>query len=395
MAGFLDRVRVLDLTQGIAGPACTKLLADWGADVVKVEEPVEGDASRHWGPFAGDQEGLERGLNFLYQNGNKRSVTLNIATPGGKRALDELVRWADIVVESYEPKTAEDLGLTYERISTVNPGAIMVSVTSFGHNGPYRDYEATQIVEYALSGVMYHIGTYDREPVIHGTPQGEYMAAINGAIGAMAALLHRDATGEGQHVDISIVECLSMMLSANEFSAYAFAGGVPRRTPRRPVGVNQIVECADGYIVPIAQRDWEMFAAFLEAPALLEDRFLDVTQRFRLGEEVVAIIKEAVANKGRYELFHGAQALELSFGLVQDTADLVACPQLESRNYWAQVQHPEAGELRYPGVPFQPSVSTSTPPAAAPRLGQHNQEVLEGVLGLPLQELERDGAFSR
>lgn len=394
MAGFLDGVHVLDLTQGVAGPACAKLLGDWGAEVIKVEAPGEGDAARHASPFAGDQEGPERSLNYLYQNVGKRSITLNLASAGGRAALEDLVRWADIVVQSHAPSKAEALRIDYPHISAMNPGVVMVAITSFGLEGPYRDFEGTQIVEYALSGIMYHMGAYDREPVMHGPPQGDYMAALNGAIGAMAALLHREATGEGQLVDVAIAESLAFMLSANELTAYTYAGGVPRRTPARPQGVNQIMPCEDGYVVPIVQRDWEMFAAFLEAPELLEERFLDVTQRFRLGEEVVAIVQQAIAHKKRYDLFHGAQALELSFGVVQNVADLVACEQLNSRDYFAEVDHPEAGHLKYPGVGFRPSRNTPSTPRRAPLLGEHNQEVLEGLLGRRLADLDREGAFA-
>lgn len=393
MIGFFDGIRVLDLTQGIAGPACTKMLADWGADVIKVEEPGEGDAARQWGPFADDQEDPDHGLTFLYLNAGKRSVTLNLAAPGAQPALEDLVRWADIVVESYAPATAERLGVTYERMSVVRPDVIMVSISSFGHEGPYRDYESSSLVEYALSGVMYHTGAYDREPLVHGTPQGEYIAGINAANGALAALLEREMSGDGQHVDVAIAECLSMMLTAQELSAYAYAGGVPRRTPASAIGINQIMECADGYVVPIAMRNWEMFAAFLEAPEFLEDRFLDVTERFRRGDEVTAIAERSIADRGRYELFHGAQALGLSFGIVQDTADVAACPQLEARDYWTEIDHPEAGHLRYPGSPFRPSRSLPAAPRPAPALGQHNREVFETLLERRLEDLGKEGAF--
>lgn len=394
MAGFLEGVRVLDLSEGVAGPACAKLLADWGADVVKVERPVEGDRSRAEGPFVGDLQGAERSLNFLYQNANKRSVTLNIAAPASQGVFEELVGWADLLVEGYEPAEAEQLGVTYARLSALNPGLVMVSVTSFGHNGPYRDYHGTTLVESALSGLLHHTGAYDREPVMLGNPQGAYLAAINGGVGAMAALLYRDQTGLGQHVDISVTECLAMVLSATELSAYLYTGGVMRRAPMRSQGVNQITPCADGYIVPIPQRDWEGFAKFLEAPELLDGRFTEPTERLRLGHEIFAIISKAIADKGRYELFHGAQALGFPFGVVQTTAELAECPQLESRDFWTEVDHPVAGHLRYPGVPFRPSRSTPVSPTPAPLLGEHNREIFEGLLGHDLAELEREGALS-
>ncbi len=391
MNGMLDGVRVLDLSRGIAGPACTKFLADWGADVIKVERPGVGDTARAWPPFTGNQPGPDRSLVFLYLNGGKRSVELDLASPAAQEAFAKLVRWADIVVESSPPATAERLGLTYDRLAVINPAIVMLSISSFGQSGPYRDFAATEIVEYALSGLMYHIGLHDREPLVHGNPQAEYFAAMNAANGAVAALLHREFAGEGQHVDVSVTECLSLMLSANELSAYAYAGGIPRRTPSRPVGVNNIMECADGYFVPVAMGDWEMFAAFINAPELFEDRFLGVTQRHRQGQEVEEIVSAHVAQRDRHDLFHGAQALGLPFGIVQTTGELANCPQLESRDYWAQVEHPVAGTLRYPGVPFKPSLSRSSPPAPAPTLGQHNREVLDGMVGYWPADLAGEG----
>src|SRR5713226_7793214 len=203
-AGFLEGVRVLDFSQGIAGPACSKLLAEWGADVIKVERPGLGDAARHWGPFAGDEVGLEQSLLFHYLNGNKHSVTLDLKDRHSDAMLWDLVRWADVIVENFAPATADRLGITYAAMVRVNPAIIMVSITNFGQWGPYRDLEATEIVEYALSGLMYHIGDYGREPIVHGAPQAEYVAALNAANGALAAILVRDATGIGQHVDVSI-----------------------------------------------------------------------------------------------------------------------------------------------------------------------------------------------
>jgi len=393
MTGFLDEVRVLDLTQGSAGPACTKLLADWGADVIKIERPVDGDAARSWPPFVADQPGPDRSLDFLYLNGNKRSITLNLKAPEARSPFEALVRWADIVVESYQPATAEALGLTYERISQVNPSVVMVSISSFGKFGPYRDYQSTSIVEYAISGLMYHIGEYNDEPLVHGVPQGEYIAAINAANGAIAGLLYSEETGEGQHVDVSIMDCLAMTQSVADMSAYSYAGGIVGRTPPHP-GLNHLMACADGYIVPIARQEWEMLAAFLDAPKLLEERFLGDNQRFRLADEVDAILHDRFSRRSRYELFHGAQALGLIFGVVQDIADLDRCPQLAYRDYWIEMDHPEAGHLRYPGAPFRASESIPAAPCNAPTLGQHNEEVLQDLLGFRLDDLALAGALS-
>ena len=379
--GFLDGVRVLDFTEGIAGPWCTRLLAAWGANVVKVERPGVGDAARQWGPFAHDAPGIERSLLFLYLNGNKRSITLDLKEAANQPFVADLVRWADIVVESFAPATAERLGITYAALTDVDPTTVLVSVSSFGHLGPYRDFQATEIVEYALSGLMYHIGDYDREPIMHGASEAEYFAGINAANGALASLLVREATGQGQHVDVSIAECLTMMLSGNELPTYSYLGGVMRRGPRGTGGFNTITPCADGYVVPgTIGASWEEFASFLGTPELLEPPFLDPTSRMRHAAEMNEIVSRVVRPGNRFDLMNGAQARGLAWGAVQSPADLVACPHLAARRFYVEVEHPVAGKLTQPGVPFRPTISTPEPQRPAPLLGQHGDEIRAEIL---------------
>ena len=184
----LKSVKVIDLTQNIAGPYCTKLLADYGADVIKVERPDGGDPARRMGPFPEHEPHPEKSGIFLYLNTNKRGVTLDIKSQVGRNALLRLVKDADVLVESYSPRVMESLGLDYQTLSQVNPQLIMTSVSSFGRSGRYRDYRATELVLYSLCGMAYMTGGYHREPVKHGYNQSQYLGGISAASGTIASL---------------------------------------------------------------------------------------------------------------------------------------------------------------------------------------------------------------
>ena len=210
--GLLEGIRVLDLGPEIAAPFCSRLLADYGAEVVKVEPPNVGDPARHIGPFAGDEPHLEKSIPFLYLNTNKRGITLDIGSSAGRGVLSDLVGSADVVVQGFPPGESEALGLDFKTLGEANPGVVVTSITPFGLSGPYRDYSATDIVTCAISGLMYHSGDSDREPLRNALSQSLYVAGANAAVATVAALFHRMATGQGQQVDVSVVECLATHL---------------------------------------------------------------------------------------------------------------------------------------------------------------------------------------
>ncbi|MBI4308470.1 MAG: CoA transferase, partial [Chloroflexi bacterium] len=211
MEKALEGLLVLDLATDVAGPYCAKLLAGFGADVIKVEPPSTGDPARSLGPFCGDGPDPERSVLFLYLNTAKKGVTLDLRTPEGARLLQELARRADAVVESFAPGFLESVGLGYGALRAANPGLVLTSVTPFGQTGPYRDYQATSIVNYALGGHLYITGAPGREPLQSGGYASEYAAGFHAAIATMAALWDREERGEGQHVDVSIVECMAAL----------------------------------------------------------------------------------------------------------------------------------------------------------------------------------------
>ena len=237
--GLLDGIRVLDLGTEVSGPFCAKLLADYGADVIKVELPGNGDPSRRRGPFAGDDPHPEKSIPFLYINTNKRGVTLDTRSATGRGLLEAMLRTADVLVENVPPAQVGEFGLDYAELTRNNPGLVVTSITAFGQSGPYRDYSATDLVNCAFSGLMYHTGDSDREPLRNSLNQSLYVAGANAAVATSAALLHRMATGLGQHVDVSAVECLAAHL-VQPVPYYTYMGAIKGRRPVRGSGFEEL-----------------------------------------------------------------------------------------------------------------------------------------------------------
>lgn len=397
----LGDLKVLDLSGGVAGPYATKLLADFGSRVIKVEPP-SGDPARRMGPFIHDQPHPERCLLFLYLNTNKRSVTLNLDTLPARRIIMRLVAWADVVVECFRPGTMQSMGLSYEELSTRNDSVVLVSITPFGQNGPYSQYKGGELVEYALGGFMYTFGEYDREPIKHGGFQAQYKAGTNAATAALVALHHQRATGRGQHVDVASIECQAATLR-DTTSLYTYMGAIRRRSPReRPDsegpqtfgGAARIVPCKDGYFVGgqggvprsgLRLVDWDAFVDFVGVEALR--RFADETERLTHHEEMMAILNREFLKRDKYELVQAAQQHHFMYGPVQDPADVVHSPQLAARDFFKTVSRPDIGPITYPGEPFAMSETPWAIRQPAPTLGEHNSDVYCGMLGYSPDEL--------
>ena len=390
MGRALNGIKVLDLTHHIAGPYCTKLLADFGAEVIKVERPGSGDPARGMGPFAGDDPHPDKGLPFLYLNTNKRSITLDLKSVTGQRLLRRLADEADLIVENFRPRTLPSLGLTYESFRETNPPLVMVSISNFGQTGPYRDYEATDIVEYALSGIQYIFGDNDREPLKHGFNQAQFKAGTDAASAALIALYHRAMTGTGQWIDVSIQECIATGLR-DTTSSFAYTGAVKWRRPNETGELPRSpVETKDGYIVPIAFGgvDWDATVDFLESEELAHERFATAEGRMENAADLDRILRDAFAQYGKEDLFYRANRRRgLIYGMVQDAAELYENPQYRHRGYFVEVDHPGAGKADYPGAPFGMSGTPWSVGTPAPTQGQHNVEVYVDELGMSKEEL--------
>ena len=389
MEGALEGVRVLDLSHDIAGSFCARLLGDYGADVIKLEPPG-GVPLRRMGPFYKDDPHPEKSLFFFVLNINKLGVTLNIGCEEGKRIFRDLVQEVDIVVESFKPGHLVSLGLGYPSLEALNPRLVLTSITPFGQVGPYSQYEGEEIVSYAMGAIMSISGTQDREPLKHGGFQAQYEAGLNGAAATSMALFLQQSTGEGQHIDISTVECVSSTMIASQ-TLYPFTGAIPTR--RRPVGnlFEHPMPCKDGWVIHQTggAAGWSDIAGFYDRPELLEPRFVTRAQRAEYGEELDSILLDAIADRGKWELFHTASDMRMIFGLVQTPEELARCPQLEARGFYQEVEHPVVGRLKVPAVLFNFSQTPYQLRLAAPLLGQHNAAIYCDRLGYTREDLVR------
>ena len=387
--GALEGVRVLDLTHHIAGPYCTKLLADFGGDVTKVERP-DGDPGRRMPPFFHDEPETEKSLLFLYLNTSKRSITLNLKSQGGQAIVKELVRDSDVLVENFSPRVMPSLGLDYGALREINPGLVMASISNFGQTGPYRDYKASEIVEYALGGLMYIFGAYDREPLKHAFNQAQFKAGTNTASAVLMALYHQRLTGQGQHVDLSIQESIASGLR-DVTNNYTYFGGVRRRQPNHSGDLTRLRATSDGYILPnpgvSARVNWGAVVELLDAPELDDERFSNASERLANAEELGEILDQVFESKKKQEMFYAAHQQRFIFGVIDSPEEVLDNPQFEARKYFVDLEHPEMGSIKFPGAPFLMSGTPWEARQAAPTLGQHSQEVLRDRLGYSEPEI--------
>ena len=379
---------MLDLTHHIAGPYCTKLLADFGADVLKIERPG-GDPARRLAPFFHDQPDPEKGLPFAYLNTNKKSVTLNLKSPRGQKIVRSLARDCDIVVENFAPRVMPSLGLGFDGLRQENQSLVMVSISNFGQTGPYRDYKAEDIVEYALGGLMYIFGAYDGKPLKHAFHQAQFKAGTDAASAALIALYHQRLTGQGQHVDVSIQEAVATGLR-DVVNNFTYTGAVRRRQPNHSGDLNRLRATADGHMLPtpgLASFNWKTLVDFLGLPELDDDKFRTPSARLANAEELGLILDSYFIKQNKYEMFYNSQQHRFIYGVIQSPEEVLADPQFESRGYFVEVDHPTIGPLRYPGAPFNMEGTPWQIKGPAPGLGQHNQEVLGERLGYSNAEL--------
>ena len=389
LAGLLDGIRVLDLGGHISAPFCARLLADYGADVIKIEPPG-GDVSRRSGPFAGDHPHPEKSVVFLYTNTNKRGITLDLASQTGKTLLSQLIKSSDILVQNFDPREAERLGLTYPTIGGLNPRLVTTSITPFGKTGPYKDFAATDLVTCALSGLMYHSGDSDREPLRNALDQSFHVAGINAAVATLAAIFQRLTTGTGQQVDVSVIECLASHL-VQPVPYYNYMGAIKGRRPVRGSGFEELMPARDGYVAPSVQgsQPWSTVADLIGLEELQDGRFATGAGRIEHGEELQELLIQGLAEWDRKPLFQASGERRLVFGMAQDADDLYHCPHLQDRGFFVEVEHPVAGKAAYPGGGPRLSGAEYQVYRPAPLLGQHNQEIYCGELGYTKEDLAK------
>ena len=389
----LSNVKVLDLTHYIAGPYCTKLLADYGAEVIKVEKPGEGDGSRRLGPFPKDETHPEKSGLFLHLNTNKKGITLNLKTRTGANIFKDLVRGADVLVENFEPRVMPSLGLDYQTLKQVNSKLVMTSISNFGQTGPYRDYKASEIVLYGMGGAMWSTGLPERPLKLAGSV-AQYQAGTVAAVATMGALIASKFQSIGQWVDISIMEAheCSADRRATNILSFAYSGGTTFfRASRMGLLImpHGRYPCKDGFVEYAGGEPvfWSRWVKMLEMPELLHDpRFKDLADLSR-KDEFEAIFLPWLAELSKREATEKAQKEGVPGAAIQTPKDVVNAPHFNERGYFVEIEHPEAGKTKYPGAPFKMERTAWEIRRTAPLLGQHNEEVYCDLLGYAKEDL--------
>ena len=389
--GALEGLRILDLTQGVAGPYCTKLLSDYGAGVLKIERPEGGDPARRAGPFPDDEPHPERSGLFLDLNTGKRSLTLNLKTESGQRILRRLAADSDAVVENFRPGALARLGLSEEQLAELNPAAALVSISNFGQHGPYRDFEADDMLLYAMGGGLAITAYPGREPSRPWLYAPLFLAGAMSASYSLGAITSSVRFGEGERVDLSIQEILASSLdrASQNLMAYSYGGELfvtedcNLRASAFPNGVyGGQLPCKDGYVNFLCYPYWwDRFCRMVGREDLIDDSsYSDNLLDPAFGPQIDALIYPWLLERTKIEVMDAAQAQGVPVAALNTTADLFADRQLRARGYFIELDHPETGPREYPGAQFKMS-ETPASIRRAPLLGEHTLEVLTEQLG--------------
>jgi len=391
----LSGLKVVEYGSFISASYCAKLMADLGAEVIKIEEPGYGDESRRYGPFLNDSPHYEKSGLFLYLNTNKLGVTLNIKAKTGQKMLKELLKEADVFVENNPPGFLAKYGLDYESLKKINPRIIVVSITPFGQTGPYRDYKGYALNTAGLGGQTMRTGEAEREPLAPPLYQSHYQGGAMAAAATMGAVFARMSSGEGQHVDISEAEVWATIHLGHGVHLGVFEGRKSIRAGHRTISVYPwcILPCKDGYMCLIAIQgfQWKRFLQAMGSPEWMQDpRFRD-----RIGvamwhaDEMDALVEALIIGKTKDELFEICRRDQITFAPVRNIAEVANDNHFAERGYFVEIEREKVGTLKYPGAPYKLSQSPWQLKQPAPLLGEHNVEIFCGRLGYAREDLVR------
>jgi benzylsuccinate CoA-transferase BbsE subunit len=401
---MLSHLRALDLTDE-KGFLCGKILADLGADVIKIERPG-GDRSRRTGGFWGDVPHPERSLYWFAYNSSKRGITLNIETADGRAIFKRLVRTSDFIFESFAPGYLDSLGLGYADLSRINQGIIMASITPYGQMGPYRDYKDTDLVVMGMCGTLYQTGDFDGPPVHISLPQACLHAGADAAVGSMVAYYHREATGEGQQVDVSMQQSAAWF-QANAVPTWELNKVIPKRSGAFRAGLNhdtdqrQVWPCKDGYVFfnviggRTGAKSLSALVAWMNGEGGATDFLLNMDwNSFDMFTVTGAVIRQIEEPVGKFFLSHTAKELlaeavrrGVSLGPLSSMHDLLTDDCLKARDFWTDIAHPELGtSITYPREFVRSSEVDCAIRFRAPLIGEHNLAVFS-ELGLSRRDI--------
>lgn len=387
MSGPLAGVRVVDLTHYMAGPVCTLLLRDLGAEVIKVE-PLDGEPGRLGAYPAPHGESL----TFQVHNRGKMSTTVDVKKEEGKEVVRDLVRISDVFVENFRPGVIQRIGFGYEELRKINPTIVMASISGFGQTGPYSRWPAVDFIAQAMSGHMSLNGQPGDPPTKYGVEMGDYGGGVFGALSVSGALYRRAVSGQGEYIDISMLDAMVFQLNYHPIR-YKYAGLLYGRIGNRVAGsgASGAYRCKDGHVAFAVGGDirWKKLAQMIGRPELADDpRYVRSTQRWEHHDEIDAVIEEWTQQRSVSEVVEIAHQHDQIVGPVHSLPDLFADGHLRARNMFVEVEHPLGDRFTLPGTIFK--MRNSHPPAvtsAAPLLGEHNGDVFCDLLGYTQEEL--------
>jgi len=395
----LSGLKVVEYSEFISGPYCGRLLTGLGAEVIKVEKPGLGDKARSWGPFPQDLPHPEKSGLFLYLNTNKLGVTLNVEGAVGAKIFKELVKWADILIESNPPKEMARLGFNYESLSKVNPSLIMTSITPFGQTGPYRDFKGSDLIGCHTSGEAFGnpaegVDNVEQEaPLKTPAHTGDFMTGLSAAVCTMSAIITRQANGSGQHIDLSQQEALASV-GRQELAFYLCEGTPHTRQKGRKRRGGILYPCKDGYVCIWAGPFFGALVEMIGSPDWANtELFQDPALRMQYMEEFNKLVEAWTMEHTAEEINQAAIAKGVPCSPVRNVGELVNDEQLAYRDFFVEIDHPVAGRLKYPGGPYKLSATPWSVERPAPLLGEHNEKVYCQMLGYSKPDLTRMRQF--
>ncbi|MGM0603931.1 MAG: CaiB/BaiF CoA transferase family protein [Bacillota bacterium] len=391
----LEGIRILDLSHVLAAPFCTLILADLGAEVIKVEPPF-GDDTRQFGPFVDEKEGDKKQSGyFISINRNKKSTSINLKSEEGKEVLKKLLKKSDVVIENFRPNTLKKLGFSYEEMKKVKEDIIYCSICGFGHDAleEYSGKPAYDMVAQGYSGLMSITGPEGGPPCRVGSSVGDIVAGHQAAIGILSALRHRNRTGEGQHVDISMVDGLVYILE-NAIARYTINGEIPEPLgSKHPTIVPfQAFETKDDWIITPIGNDklWEKFCTALNIEELIDDpKFKTNPLRTENQDELIPILKKKMKTKTTEEWMEIFEEFELPYSPLNTIDKVVEDKNLNYRGMISEIDQPGVGKVKVAGSPFHLSKTPGTVRTHAPALGEHTEEVLVKLLDYSKDEVDQ------
>lgn len=394
MAGAaLGGTKVIEFATMVSGPYCGKLLADMGANVIKVEPP-EGDPSRQCGPFPKSGSHREHSALFLYNNTSKRGITLNPDRPEGLDAFRRAVRWADVLIDNHPPQHLESLGLSWEAMQHLNPALVYTSITPYGRTGPRANVKGDELTTIHAGGLGNLLPTrsvnINRAPVKMSGYAAGYHGGITAALATVAALLGRMKTGRGRLIDISLQEVILALVRV-DVATSRYYGTTWSRVPDRPP-VTGRMQTSDGYVV-IGITEDHHFRAFRELmgnPEYIAGKeWESLAYRTHHIMDVKPMVDEWMLQQRKDDIHHKAAKKGIAIGPINSAKEVMANEQYAARGYFVDVKHPAAGRYRYAGWPYQMSATPPRVRRPSPLLGEHNQEIYCHELGYSPEELER------